>query len=130
MKCIECGYYYKTEEDRYPCCHFEGPEGWAPCEQEEDIEEEEPDLDEKEIKWECLIDGSEYDTEEEAREAARERVDFDDVCAQIGNDITYEDLIKELARLDSPIYYQLLEAAENQVFEDYFSTIEASEEDE
>lgn len=128
MKCAECGYYYKTEEDKYPCCHFEGPEGWAPCEQEEDIEEEEPDFDEREIKWECLIDGSEYDTEEEAREAARERVDFDDVCAQIGNDITYEDLIKELARLDSPIYYQLLEAAENQVFEDYFSTIEEEDE--
>ena len=82
-----------------------------------------------EIKWECLIDGSEYDTEEEAREAARERVDFDDVCAQIGNDITYEDLIKELARLDSPIYYELLQAAENQVFEDYFSTIEAGDEE-
>ena len=81
----------------------------------------------KQIKWECLIDGSEFDTEEEAREAARERVDFDDVCAQIGNDITYEDLIKELARLDSPIYYELLQAAEDQVFEDYFSTIEAED---
>ena len=84
----------------------------------------------KQIKWECLIDGSEFDTEEDAREAARERVDFDDVCAQIGNDITYEDLIKELARLDSPVYYKLLEAAEDQVFEEYFSTIEAEDEEE
>lgn len=84
----------------------------------------------KTIKWECLIDGSEFDTEEDAREAARERVDFDDVCAQIGNDITYEDLIRELARLDSPMYYDLLQAAENQVFEDYFSTIEAEDEEE
>ena len=75
-------------------------------------------------KWECLIDGSEFDTEEDAREAARERVGFDDVCAQIGNDITYEDLIKELARLDSPMYYDLLQAAEDQAFEEYFSTIE------
>ena len=84
----------------------------------------------KQIKWECLIDGSEFDTEEDAREAARERVDFDDVCAQIGNDVTYEDLIAELARLDSPIYYKLLEAAEDQVFEEYFSTIEAEDEEE
>lgn len=84
----------------------------------------------KTTKWECLIDGSEFDTEEDAREAARERVDFDDVCAQIGNDITYEDLIKELARLDSPIYYQLLQAAEDQVLEDYFSEIEAEDEEE
>lgn len=82
------------------------------------------------IKWECLIDGSEFDTEEDAREAARERVGFTDVCAQIGNDITYEDLIRELARLDSPMYYDLLQAAENQVFEDYFSTIEVEDEEE
>ena len=47
MRCTECGYYYKTEKDKYPYCHFEGPEGWAPCEQEEDIEEEESDLDER-----------------------------------------------------------------------------------
>lgn len=40
MKCTECGYHYKTEKDAYPCCHFEGPEGWAPCEQEEEDEEE------------------------------------------------------------------------------------------
>lgn len=46
MKCTECGYYYKAEEDEYPCCHFEGPEGWAPCEQEEDEETE--DIDEEE----------------------------------------------------------------------------------
>lgn len=127
MKCTECGYFYKAEVDKYPYCHFEGPEGWAPCEQEEEVEEEEFNFDERKIKWECLIDGSEFDTEEDAREAARERVDFDDVCAQIGNDITYEDLIKELARLDSPMYYDLLQAAENQVFEDYFSTIEAED---
>ena len=41
MKCKDCGYHYKTEKDDFPCCHFEGPEGWAPCEQEEPEEEEE-----------------------------------------------------------------------------------------
>ena len=40
MTCKDCGYYYKTEEDRYPCCHFEGLPGWAPCEQEEDETED------------------------------------------------------------------------------------------
>ena len=79
------------------------------------------------IKWECLIDGSEFDTEEDARAAACERVDFDDVCAQIGINITCKDLIKELARLDSPMFYELLQAAEDQAFEDYFSTIEVEE---
>jgi hypothetical protein len=51
MKCTECGYYYKTEKDKYPCCHFEGPEGWAPCEQEEDEETE--DIDEEEADDDC-----------------------------------------------------------------------------
>lgn len=35
MKCTECGYYWKKEDEEYPLCHFEGPEGWAPCEAEE-----------------------------------------------------------------------------------------------
>lgn len=35
MKCAECGYCWQAEDEEYPTCHFEGPEGWAPCEQEE-----------------------------------------------------------------------------------------------
>ena len=38
---MNCGYYYKTEDDDFPCCHFEG---WpAPCEYgyEDECEEEE-----------------------------------------------------------------------------------------
>lgn len=40
-KCDEmnCGYWYKGEDDDFPCCHFKG---WiAPCEYEDDYEEEE-----------------------------------------------------------------------------------------
>ena len=40
MKCVDCFYHYKEETDTFPCCHFVGPEGWAPCEQEEESEEE------------------------------------------------------------------------------------------
>lgn len=37
---INCGYYYKGEEDDFPCCHFEGY--WiAPCEYDDNYEEEE-----------------------------------------------------------------------------------------
>ena len=43
MSCKDCPYYYKTEEDNFPCCHFEGPNGWAPCEQEGDNYEEDED---------------------------------------------------------------------------------------
>ena len=39
MKCSECGYYWQEEGEQFPCCHFNGPEGWAPCEYEEEEEE-------------------------------------------------------------------------------------------
>lgn len=35
-RCEMCGYYWKEDEERYPCCHFEGPDGWAPCENDEE----------------------------------------------------------------------------------------------
>lgn len=35
-----CGYFWQEEWEDYPTCHFEGPEGWAPCEQDDYIEEE------------------------------------------------------------------------------------------
>lgn len=48
--CENCPYHYKTEDDCFPCCHFEGPEGWAPCEceeEEEEYEEEEEEADDE-----------------------------------------------------------------------------------
>ena len=38
---MNCGYYYKGENDRFPCCHFEGY--IAPCEYEYEEEGEEED---------------------------------------------------------------------------------------
>lgn len=35
-ECEMCGYYWQKEGEEYPRCQFEGPEGWAPCEAEED----------------------------------------------------------------------------------------------
>lgn len=29
MKCSECNFYWKDENDEFPCCHCEGD---APCE--------------------------------------------------------------------------------------------------
>lgn len=37
---INCGYWWKDDGERYARCHFEGPDGWAPCEQDEYEEEE------------------------------------------------------------------------------------------
>lgn len=41
--CENCPYHYAVESERFPRCHFEGPEGWAPCEWEEEEDEEEED---------------------------------------------------------------------------------------
>lgn len=36
MRCVDnCGYFWKDEDEAFPRCHFEGPDGWAPCEYEE-----------------------------------------------------------------------------------------------
>lgn len=38
MKCTDCPYHWKDENDNFPCCHFDGWE--APCEIEDDYEED------------------------------------------------------------------------------------------
>lgn len=35
MTCKECGYHWREEGERYPRCHYEGPDEYAPCAQEE-----------------------------------------------------------------------------------------------
>ena len=75
-------------------------------------------------RWIRSYDDEELEDEEAAREAAAESVDIYDIVAQVGNELTIWDLIKELARLDSPLYYDLLNAAIEQAFEDYFSEVE------
>lgn len=35
MTCKDCPYWWKEECENYARCHYEGPENWAPCEQEE-----------------------------------------------------------------------------------------------
>ena len=81
------------------------------------------------IKWVSEINGSEYDSEEKARDAAMEMVDMDDIVAEIGNDITYADLIKELQKYDSPLFYDLLAAAHETVFDEVFYTIDEEEDE-
>ena len=41
MICKECSYYYKTDEDDFPCCQFRklAPFDLAPCEYEAEAEE-------------------------------------------------------------------------------------------
>lgn len=39
---INCGYYYKSEEDYFPCCHYDDP--WpAPCEYDDEGDDDDYD---------------------------------------------------------------------------------------
>lgn len=80
-------------------------------------------------KWYCEVDGREFSTEEEAIDAAFEYVDTCDIENCIGEEITMKDIIKELARLDSHLYWKLLELAHQRIFEDYFGEIDDDEEE-
>lgn len=43
---INCGYYYKGEDDDFPCCHYpEDDLSPAPCEYDDDDYEEEDEDD-------------------------------------------------------------------------------------
>ena len=80
-------------------------------------------------KWCCEVDGREFSTEEEAFDAALEYVDTYDIEECIGNGVTMDDIFEELARLNSPIYWKLVELTHQRVFEDYFCEIDDDDEE-
>lgn len=40
MTCANCGYHWREDNEDYPCCHYEGPDAWAPCAYEDAYEDE------------------------------------------------------------------------------------------
>lgn len=82
------------------------------------------------MKFVCTIDNSEYENEELARDAAYNYIDNDDLIDLIGAKINLYDIINELRDLSSSLYYELLESAYNEVFENYFFEEEEEEEEE
>lgn len=83
-------------------------------------------------KWICQLDCQEYNSEESARDATLDYIDtcdFEQVIEENGA-ITFDDIIEELKRLDSPLYYKLLEEARERIFHDYFyEEVDDEEED-
>lgn len=77
--------------------------------------------------WVNEVNGQEYSTEEEARDSIMEIISLDDLSSIIGFDVSIEDIIKELARLDSPLYYELLDKALEECFSTYVSEIDEEE---
>ena len=54
MRCEHCGYWWRERGEEHPSCHYEGPDQWAPCEDEDDYYEEPDDCD-YEVGLGCLV---------------------------------------------------------------------------
>lgn len=78
------------------------------------------------------FDDTYFDTYEEAAEAAMEDFDMTDFI-EYGELTDYDkitDMLNELARLDSPLYYTLMENAFNAFCDMFINEIEEEEEEE
>lgn len=72
-----------------------------------------------------------YVTEEEMEENAQQYIDSEDIEAALDESgYTMKDIFKELARIDSPIYWELLDIALGIVKRDFFSLMDEEEEEE
>ena len=72
MDCKHCGYCWADlDEDGVPIsleyCHFDGPDGWAPCEYEDEVEEENL-YDDEDIEFERYEDWIDSETQRELDE--------------------------------------------------------------
>ena len=81
-------------------------------------------------KWVNQNDGSEFETEEQAREVAAENVTWTDITSRLGYNISYEAVVQELQRLGSPLFDKLFEEATEEIFHDYFYEERIEEENE
>lgn len=79
-------------------------------------------------KFMDAFSGIKYDTEEECQEVVREHLDDYDVEEQLSFIATNLDIVAELRRLGSPLYDLAVEAALDELYDDY--VVELSEEDE
>ncbi len=72
-----------------------------------------------------------FDTYEEARNAAIEDFDMSDFidCGELTDYDKITDMLEELARLDSPLYYALMENALQAFCDQWIIEIEEEEED-
>jgi len=78
--------------------------------------------------FEYIPTGVFCDTEEKIREVIREEMTEMDVVETAEFEYTVEDFIRELCRLESPMYYAILEKTEERMFDDY--VCEEEDEDE
>ena len=69
-RCTNCGYMWADCNDERECCHYDGPDAWAPCEQDESEYEIEHDYEreDEDVEFEyCEAYDEDYEREDEAR---------------------------------------------------------------
>lgn len=41
VKCVDCPYHWREEGEEYPVCHYGWNDGYAPCEVDDNYDDEE-----------------------------------------------------------------------------------------
>lgn len=76
------------------------------------------------MKYECDFDRGVVLNEDEVYDHAASNLDYDDIIERIGIEVTKYEIIKELERFESPLFYTMYEAALAENIEDFYSVIE------
>lgn len=82
-------------------------------------------------KWVRTYDRAVFNSEEEACEDAELNVDYSDLVDQVDNgEVSLIEIIKELQKIDSPLFLSLYEEAVEQHFKDFYCAKDEEEEEE
>lgn len=81
------------------------------------------------MKYENIFTGVVYDDADDAYEEVISQIDDTDICETAQHEYVIENLIEELRRLESPLYYSILEKTKERFFDDYIRELENDEED-
>ena len=79
------------------------------------------------IKYEDGFTGIVYDDENDCCDAVLERLDDDDIEEALQMECTMSDILYELRRLDSPLFWRAYERAKNEICDDYVIEVDDDE---
>ena len=81
------------------------------------------------MKYKCEFDRGVVLDEDEVYDHAAAGLEFVDIAARIGIEVTKVEIVKELARLESPLFYTLYDAALANWVEDFYYEIDNEDEE-
>ena len=81
------------------------------------------------MKYKCEFDPDVVLDEDEVYDHAAEGLTFEDIAERIGIEVTKVEIVKELARFESPLFYTLYDAAIAECIEDFYHEIENEDEE-